>query len=37
MRTGKIEESDGRREVEASIRQLHELVDSLARVAGVEE
>lgn len=36
-RTGRIEESDARKEVEASIAQLHELVDSIAEVAGLEE
>ena len=37
MRTGRIEEAEAQREIEASIRQLHELVDSLAEVSGVEE
>ncbi len=37
MRTGRIEEADGLKEIEASIQQLHELVDSLAQVAGIEE
>jgi hypothetical protein len=37
MRTGRIDESDARKEIEASVAQLHELVDSLAQVAGVEE
>jgi hypothetical protein len=37
MRTGKIEESDGLKEIEASIQQLHELIDSLGAVAGIEE
>jgi len=37
MRTGRIEEAEALKEIDASIRQLHELVDSLAKVSGVEE
>ena len=37
MRTGRIMESDARKEIEESIVHLHELVDSLSQVAGQEE
>jgi hypothetical protein len=37
MRTGRIEESEAQKEIEGCIKQLHELVDSLAQVSGIEE
>jgi hypothetical protein len=37
IRGGKLEPTDAQREIEACIAQLHELVDSLASVAGIEE
>jgi hypothetical protein len=37
IRGGKLEETDAQKEIAACIAQLHELVDSLASVAGIEE
>jgi hypothetical protein len=37
IRGGKVEESDGQKEIDAVVAQLHEMVDSLSKVAGMEE
>lgn len=37
IRSGRIEEADGMKEMQESTRQIHELVDTLARAAGIEE